>query len=1389
AQNDIQITFSKLDVGSKQAKQKMARGELDGLTAMDLKRNRVGKIAPAGMASDHDGMSAALRAPVPDKAGPAGAGTVLRSSSPDVERSDMGRAEATLERPELYLRDAGLGPQRDVNRTEASPASVVTKTSSASGADVMGSSADEARAGPVHPTPAINLNLARNERHQDGTIVTQAAGAAAMPEARIVRRGGVAIAQNDSATQLVVLAHGGWKAKTREKTRFSRQKGDGYFSLPDTSRIDFYSQDGSVTAGKWVYDEVTKRPHSAKVGLEPVPPFTPEEVVQLSQSRDRPLEKVQALVEAWTVRRGESAQGGSHIKNYALYRHPEVDRKVLAQHHEGGRNPDIDLAIVTDPRHKVSLKHLLDVAHASHGPYEVVHFAACRTCRDSTDKYDRRSVVVMHDDPLVEQAARRLARKHPDNTDLMRRLPTGELQMLSQASAAKDGRVKVQLLGHGMRDDQGRPGLGGVDVEGVAATLLHLGVGSPKWPSAKVALVGCHTSDCGGLDEALRRQLQSQLLYAMPDIRGYASRIEVNEKGAKRRVQEGGLGNAAGKMKHQSVEGAAPRLVEGQGARKLHQNAHASLSQSGTAKQLLICAHGAYDPDESVQAEIMLPADTRMDFYAKEGDVSTALPRFLIPQYPLFAELGFPAITPDSRQYYRKKALQQHKSFGEILKQQGEAARRKEVAWGDLVKNYRLIPVATTEEHISSYHQHPPSKEVDLAVIRQGVTSARLSDIFELVEQAGHHYPIMHFVACRSCSSATPAQQQPLFEWAAPNTGPVRPLADKQDIYGQRLIIQHGNDDMTARAARRLFGKHPHNSTVVMQDEHEQLQLLRHGDKLSTGSVKIQLVGHGSEFRRQPILGGSDARELSDLTRQALQQLQVDPGRVAKVSLVGCNTADCASGSLAAEFAHAWVGSGEGTMPRIVGYAGQVDVDANGRKLQVQDGGLGGGWSCHRGQGCFAPHVDDDSDSDDDVDSSAQARGFRPFDPSVVKYESYSTKSGRRLLANDIAQISQSGSADQLIVSAHGLWVDYNPVVPNEYDGYTLAPSDMPVYFYSTDGVSTYDSVFSNLLRAPDLALQGMPAINFRDRTSIQNNALLARWSFGRFRDFLEKTSQRMEVITPGGLMKNYRLDPETTADLHLVHNGNAYPRFDIVTPLPQIDQKIVRFSDIVNFVAATGHSDQYAAMHMITCRNCFDGSGQLIHTGESIDSLQTVDSIATMSSLGSLLASPAEETPDRYGSRVILQVDADQQSDIAAGRLAGKHADNTVWMQLRPGDRLHTVYRGPQVASGPQKIQLVGHGGTYKGTPIIGGVNAREAAIYIREIKRHVAGSVLEKVTLVGCETAHCEGNDLRENLMKQLLNPIGASPQVQGYPGGVDVAPGGHKIPVLHGGLDFAQ
>ncbi|RIQ10997.1 hemagglutinin repeat-containing protein, partial [Bordetella avium] len=42
AQNDIQITFSKLDVGSKQAKQKMARGELDGLTAMDLKRNRVG---------------------------------------------------------------------------------------------------------------------------------------------------------------------------------------------------------------------------------------------------------------------------------------------------------------------------------------------------------------------------------------------------------------------------------------------------------------------------------------------------------------------------------------------------------------------------------------------------------------------------------------------------------------------------------------------------------------------------------------------------------------------------------------------------------------------------------------------------------------------------------------------------------------------------------------------------------------------------------------------------------------------------------------------------------------------------------------------------------------------------------------------------------------------------------------------------------------------------------------------------------------------------------------------------------------------------------------------------------------------------------------------------
>lgn len=213
-----------------------------------------------------------------------------------------------------------------------------------------------------------------------------ASGGSTTASAELITARGVAISHTPDARQLVVVGHGGWKEKTREKTFLRRQQGDGYFELPARTRLDFYTPDGEAAKGTSAYDEIRRRPQDAALGLQPKLPLDDDTLGQLAASRNTSLETIKAEMLRYAVGRMDSIEGAQQAKNYAVYPHEEMGLAFLKQHHQDGGNPLLDLAIVTDPRHKVHLSTILEVAAKAGHQYDVVHYTPCRVCRDGKAK-------------------------------------------------------------------------------------------------------------------------------------------------------------------------------------------------------------------------------------------------------------------------------------------------------------------------------------------------------------------------------------------------------------------------------------------------------------------------------------------------------------------------------------------------------------------------------------------------------------------------------------------------------------------------------------------------------------------------------------------------------------------------------------------------------------------------------------------------------------------------------------------------------------------------------------------------------------------------------------------------------------------------------------------
>ncbi|EGU44194.1 hypothetical protein VII00023_08049 [Vibrio ichthyoenteri ATCC 700023] len=192
--------------------------------------------------------------------------------------------------------------------------------------------------------------------------------------------GGVTISRSGTARQLVIMSHGGWKEFESSATLFRRQVGDGWTNVPQGLRVDFYTEDKNFTKGASVITEVSKRPEEALQGLSCQLGISDSDLELLASSRNTSMAAIRTEMEQFAVYKKDGVVAGEKVKNYALYHHENTE-SMLKGHQRSRMSEDVDIAFITDKKHKCHLSDVFKAIRASGHSYEVVHFGACRVER------------------------------------------------------------------------------------------------------------------------------------------------------------------------------------------------------------------------------------------------------------------------------------------------------------------------------------------------------------------------------------------------------------------------------------------------------------------------------------------------------------------------------------------------------------------------------------------------------------------------------------------------------------------------------------------------------------------------------------------------------------------------------------------------------------------------------------------------------------------------------------------------------------------------------------------------------------------------------------------------------------------------------------------------
>ncbi|QIX99356.1 filamentous hemagglutinin N-terminal domain-containing protein [Bordetella bronchiseptica] len=984
------------------------------------------------------------------------------------------------------------------------------------------------------------------------------------------------------------------------------------------------------------------------------------------------------------------------------------------------------------------------------------------------DPYANRVIVQLAQDDVATQAAQALFQKHAEQSDWYRQADDGSLHPVHPLRAAAAGPTKIQLVGHGSSDRQALSGHDGHAVAGIVQQLQERL--PPAATLAKVALVGCDTDCASGasLRGDVAQRLAAEGAQPAPAVSGYIGRLDVDAAGRKHAVAQGGLGDTDPDARAQGTQ-PVPRVFS---------HGPINIAQSGQARQLVIDGHGSWvRPDlsaaPSYSGTVRLPAGTRMHFYSADGQMVSAIPLRNIPHNPERAWLSEPFAEQISAERIRRVAHAAKVPF-DVARQGFETSTRvREVAApGAVVKNYLITPIDPQRDAAQAFHQSRSQADVDLASAAPG-KGALLSDLLLAVEASGQSYPLIHYTCCRGefqrPGSDTPNPQPPPHEalirsWLA-TSAPVhaQPLAPSSraapaagaDPYALRSIVQLGTDAATARIAAALHGKHAANSNWYLQDRDGQLEQIRQVASPLTGPHKIQFVGHGDVYNGVPLLGGNASDALAGLLGQ-VERASPAGARLDKVTLVGCDTDCTGRPSLREPLQQLLAARPDAPSIAVTGYTGRIDVDSAGHKRRVATGGLG------------------DRPPADEPPSSASVPA--------------------RLFTHGPITLSQSDTARQLIIQGHSGWTRPPADTPGASDipaGWLRLPPDTRMHFYSLDHQLTSAVPVRAIPRNPELAWQGRPFVKEFPASAIRQFAHARRAPFDVARAALVESTRAQEVATAGSLVKNYRVSPAIDPLVIGVEQFHAQRRQG------DVDLAVAReratLSDVLAAIDASGH--HYPLLHFTCCRSETAPPGAApgavppplapVST-RYLEQWRERSGTAQPRPPSPPGMEPPVHGPDRYGHRTIVQLGTDPLTEAAARRLVRKHAGNTSWYSQSPTGQLTQVQAAAAPASGPQKIQFVGHGSVLEGMPLLGGNHAAQLAQMLPAIRQGLpAATRMDKITLVGCHTGCASRASLRNLLSHYLITTSGLSTEVKGYAGRVDVDAAGHKQIVEQGGL----
>ncbi|CAJ48318.1 two-partner secretion domain-containing protein [Bordetella avium] len=548
AQNDINITLSKLDLGRKKAKQQQDEGNLDGPLATDFKKGgKFGKITPQDSdAPDNDSPRPMAVADLDHINVTLVSYQRHPSDSAQDPPTPTGDTGSIRQRPDAVLEDslshgaprqpaAGSGGDADLPISEGIGHGMV---------DLFALGFELRRSGDTNAL----LHELKYETHTRQAIEDLPAP---QREALDFYRGAKHIPGLSFADINTVLRTGKTlnPAHTQPAADLAAAVSQALDQLPGTSSTSYRWVDGSVMPAIDLLQPGTRFADKALMSTSASAHYV-RKAMRAHMELGEPMKPVFFLVEGET-----GINVGNVTKQSEIIFKPNT---IFEVNHREQRHiryaPNVseqtDFIVIKESKPKNG-QPVLDLTTGQINNPEIRVAAATESAsflndnpssppqnrpQSQTDPYRKRTVVVVGDDLQALQSAERLADKHPANTELRQWLASGETKILRAAVNTKKGPVKIQLVGHGATAD-GQPTLGGRDarslIEGISPLLTDA--------VSKLSLVACDSGACSGQD--LRSQVEQTLQRPEIAIKGYQGKIDIAPEGHKIRVAKGGLGD------------------------------------------------------------------------------------------------------------------------------------------------------------------------------------------------------------------------------------------------------------------------------------------------------------------------------------------------------------------------------------------------------------------------------------------------------------------------------------------------------------------------------------------------------------------------------------------------------------------------------------------------------------------------------------------------------------------------------------------------------------------------------------------------------------------------------------------------------------------------------